>query len=156
MITIKWTFDRYWLMALWISSLMSLTPITWGVCMTMRGFHLLKLDVNSSDLVLLLMWTQGSLNTTSSSLFPQGAFCGHQGLKYCFNGGRLPFLLLRSLLESSSVSGSFVGHAFLLVAQGVYVPVGSSSHWSHTFIWWLLDTLFLPCSETQLLIPCIM
>jgi hypothetical protein len=41
--------------------------------MIMRGFCLLKLDVttNSSDLVLFLMWTKGSLSTPSSSVIPR-------------------------------------------------------------------------------------
>lgn len=42
-----------------------------------------------------------------------------------------------------------------VVAQGVSLPMGNSTHCSHAFIQSLLGTVFLPSSEPQLLIRCI-
>ena len=69
-------------------------------------------------------------------------------------GGRLPLFSLCLLLEIMCHYGPLV-FRLPLVAPGS-LSVGKSTHCSEAFIWSLLGTVFLPSSETQLLILCVM
>lgn len=130
---------------------MSLSPNNSGCLCDHEGFLLMKLDVTTECLIL----DQGFFSCSFPFPYPKVQSADTEVLNTVVVGGRPPLLSLCLLLEIMCHSGPLV-FRLSLVAQGVSLSVGKSTHCSQAFIWSLLGTVFSPSSETQLLILCVM